>query len=86
MLFKKTRENIKEDPESFRAYIFGYTLGLGAGFAACKYLTRDAVKGMAIKSADLLLREDGASVIMVRLANGTVRTLTKEAVKELTKV
>lgn len=81
MLFKKTREDIKENPDSFRAYIFGYSLGLGAGFGACKYLTRETIKGMAIKSADLLLREDGASVIMVRLANGTVKTLTKEVLK-----
>lgn len=76
-MFKKTRQNIKEDPESFRAYMFGYTIGVGAGYAACKILTRETVKGLAIKSADLLLREDGASVIMIHLANGTVKTLTK---------
>lgn len=80
-MFSQTRKSIKEDPEAFRAYIFGYALGIGAGFAACKILTREAIKGAAIKSADLLLREDGASVIMIRLANGTVRTLVKEVAK-----
>lgn len=80
-MFKKTRQSIKEDPEAFRAYVFGYTIGVGAGFAACKFLTHEALKGAAIKSADLLLREDGASVIMIRLANGTVRTLVKEVAK-----
>ena len=44
-------------------------------------VARETMKGLAVKSADLLLRDDGASVIMVRLANGTVRTLIKEVAK-----
>jgi len=81
MLFKKTREEIKKNPGEFQAYIFGYTLGVGAGYVACKMVARETMKGLAVKSADLLLRDDGASVIMVRLANGTVRTLIKEVAK-----
>jgi len=80
-VFKETRKSIKENPEAFRAYVFGYSLGLGAGYAACKIMTREALKSVAVASADILLREDGASVIMVHLVNGTTKTLVKKVAK-----
>lgn len=73
---------VKETRDQLPAVLFG----IGVGYAACKLMMREAVKAASVKSADILLRDDGASVILLRFANGAVTTLVKEVAKDVVKV
>lgn len=77
-----TEDRIRDTREQLPAVL----IGMAAGYAACRLMMREAVKATAVKSADLLLRDDGASVILLRFANGTVTTLVKEVAKDIVKV
>ena len=72
--------------KNVRDQLTAYAIGVGAGYMACRFMMREAVKATAIKSADLLLRDDGASVILIRFANGTVTTLVKKVAEDVVKI
>ena len=76
------QERVKETRDQLPAVL----IGMAAGYAACRLVMRETVKAATVKSANILLRDDVASVILLRFANGAVTTLVKEIAKDVVKV